>query len=147
MNYQIGDVAKKVGMTVEGLRFYERRGLLSPARRSPSGYRLYDEREIHLLQFVKAAQEMGFSLREIEELLALRDGSAKSCVSMRDHLAGKLQTVQRKIKLLRALEKDLSTSIQECEEQIRRGKPDECPILEDLGMGALVSAVETKTKR
>ena len=144
MTYRIGEVATRVGMTVEGLRFYERRGLLAPAHRTPSGYRLYGEREIRLLQFVRAAQEMGFSLAEIEDLLALRGGSGESCVAMSERLYAKLENVRRKIQLLKALENDLLSSIHKCEEQIRIGKPDQCPVLEELGTGALAPVVEEK---
>ena len=136
MSYQIGEVAKRVGMTVEGLRFYERRGLIKPAARSTSRYRLYGEREVDALLFVKAAQEMGFALREIEELLAMRAGKADSCEAMRDRLAGKLDAVRHKIKLLRKLEKDLASGVKRCDEQIRKGRHDECPVLDELGSGA-----------
>ena len=136
MTYQIGEVAKRVGMTVEGLRFYERRGLIKPAARSPSRYRLYGEREVQDLLFVKAAQEMGFALGEIQELLAMRHGSGDSCEAMRDRLAGKLDAVCHKIKLLRMLEKDLASGVKRCDEQIRTGHGHECPVLEELGSGA-----------
>ncbi len=133
MSYQIGEVAKRVGMTVEGLRFYERRGLIKPAARSPSRYRLYGEREVQALLFVKAAQEMGFSLGEIQELLEIRQGKGNSCEVMRDRLADKLDAVGHKIKLLRTLEKDLASGVQRCDEQIRKGRGHECPVLDELG--------------
>ena len=135
MSYQIGEVAKRVGMTVEGLRLYERRGLIEPAARSPSRYRLYGEREVQALLFVKAAQEMGFALREIEELLAMRQGKGDSCETMRDRLVGKLEAVRHKIKLLRRLEKDLAVGVKRCDEQIRKGYGNECPVLDELGSG------------
>ncbi len=135
MSYQIGEVAKRVGMTVEGLRFYERRGLIKPAARSTARYRLYGEREVQALLFVKAAQEMGFALREIEELLAIRQGKGDSCETMRDRLAGKLDGVRHKIKLLRRLEKDLVSGVKRCDEQIRKGRGHECPVLDQLGSG------------
>ncbi|MFQ5742124.1 MAG: MerR family transcriptional regulator, partial [Acidobacteriota bacterium] len=122
MSYRIGEVASYVGMSVEGLRFYERRGLLRPARRAPSGYRLYGDAELERVRFVKAAQEMGFSLHEIEELLALRDAAGETCLAVRERLVAKLESVGRKIRLLRALEGDLRDSVHRCEEQIRRGK-------------------------
>ena len=133
MSYQIGEVAKRVGMTVEGLRFYERRGLVKPAGRSPSRYRLYGEEEIRTLRFVKATQEMGFSLREIEELLEIRQGKGDNCEAMRERLAEKLEDVRRRIKLLRTFGKDLEVGIARCDGEIRRGRKDECPVLEELG--------------
>lgn len=133
MRYRIGEVAKRVGMTVEGLRFYERRGLIRPAARTPSRYRLYGEPEVQALLFVKAAQEMGFSLGEIEELLAMRQGKGDGCEAMRDRLAGKLDAVRHKIKLLRKLEKDLMSGVERCDEHIRKGLRHECPVLEEWG--------------
>ncbi len=135
MSYQIGEVAKRVGMTVEGLRFYERKGLINPARRSPSRYRLYGDREIQTLRFIRAAQEMGFALREVEELLAIRQGKDSNCAAMRDRLVDKLEGVRRKIKLLRVLENYLVSSVARCDEQLRRGK-NECPVLDELGAGS-----------
>ena len=135
MSYQIGEVAKRVGMTVEGLRFYERKGLVNPMARSPSRYRLYGDREIQTLRFIKAAQEMGFALREIEDLLEIRQGKGSNCAAMRDRLAEKLDGVRRKIKLLRVLEKDLAAGVARCDEQLRHGR-NECPVLDEFGASA-----------
>lgn len=143
MEYRIGEAARSVGMSVEGLRFYERRGLVRPARRTPSGYRLYGQREIDSLRFIRAAQEMGFSLREIEGLLTLRQGVDESCRSMRSQLQDKLGTVQRRIGLLRQFEHDLVASIELCDAQIDTGDATCCPVLEDLGSGlTLGSAID-----
>ena len=84
---------------------------------------------------MKAAQEMGFSLREIEDLLAMREGQSDSCETMRQHLAGKLDAVRRKIRLLRVLEEDLASGVERCDEQIRQGRGHECPVLDELGSG------------
>lgn len=133
MEYRIGEAARSVGMSVEGLRFYERRGLVRPARRTPSGYRLYGEREVDSLRFIRSAQEMGFSLREIQTLLTLRDGVDESCRSMRGQLQDKLATVRRRIELLRHFEGDLVASIELCDAQMATGDGGCCPVLENLG--------------
>lgn len=135
MEYRIGEAARCVGMSVEGLRFYERRGLVRPARRTASGYRLYGEAQVDSLRFIRAAQEMGFSLREIQGLLTLREGTDDSCSSMRGQLQDKLETVQRRIELLREFEDDLVASIELCDAQIDTGDPGSCPVLQDLGSG------------
>ena len=132
MDYRIGQVARRVGMTVEGLRYYERRGLLRPASRSASGYRLYGESDVERLRFVRAAQEMGFTLSEITELLELRDGSDRSYRSMRDHLAARLEEVRHRIGLLRAMCADLEDALQRCDRQLERGGGT-CPVVEELG--------------
>ena len=76
---------------------------------------------------------MGFSLGEIQELLEIRQGKGNSCEVMRDRLADKLDAVGHKIKLLRRLEKDLASGVQRCDEQIRKGRGHECPVLDELG--------------
>ena len=135
MEYRIGEAARCVGMSVEGLRFYERRGLVRPARRTASGYRLYGKAQVDALRFIRAAQEMGFSLREIQGLLTLREGTDDSCSSMRGQLQDKLETVQRRIELLREFEHDLVASIELCDAQIDTSDPGSCPVLQDLGSG------------
>lgn len=135
MEYRIGEAARSVGLSVEGLRFYERRGLVRPARRTVSGYRLYGQRQVDSLRFIRAAQEMGFSLREIRDLLTLRDGTGadESCRSMRGRLNHKLDTVRRRLELLREFERDLVACIERCDAQIDAGDAACCPVLEDLG--------------
>ena len=133
MEYRIGEIADRVGMTVEGLRFYDRRGLVRPTRRTQAGYRLYGEAELGSLRFIKAAQEMGFALREIEELMSLRDRPAESCVAVRDRLRSKLDSVRQRIRLLRAFEDDLESAVARCEAQVASGERRHCPVLEDLG--------------
>jgi len=147
MEYRIGEAARSVGLSVEGLRFYERRGLVLPARRTGSGYRLYGERQVESLRFIRAAQEMGFSLREIQELLALREGADESCRSMRARLLGKLDTVRRRIELLHQFERDLVASIERCDAQIVSGDSGCCPVLEDLGMRLARSAATQDSSR
>lgn len=139
VGHRIGQVAKRVGMTVEGLRYYEKRGLLRPAERSRSGYRLYGESEIDRLRFIKAAQEMGFSLGEIEELLELRDGSDRSCGAMRQHLEAKLERVRHRIELLQAMEQDLEDAVARCDEELRLRGGRRCPVLLELGARSLAA--------
>ena len=132
MAYRIGEVARRVGMTVEGLRFYERAGLVKPRRRTRGGYRLYSDEQIDTLRFVRAAQEMGFSLAEIRELLQLRRGTG-SCAAVRDRLLDKLGHVRQRIRLLRAFERQLDAAVARCERQLGSHDEARCPVLEELG--------------
>jgi len=143
MSYKIGEVAEMVGMTVEGLRYYNRRGLVRPARRTPSGYRLYGDRQLDRLRFVKASQEMGFSLEEIDELLEIRDGSDETCTAVQRRLEDKLDQVRRRLELLQAMEADLSLALERCEAQIAAGGGDDCPVLHGLGESAVASPSTT----
>ena len=72
---RISEVATKAGVNVQTLRYYERRGLLTPPPRTPSGYRVYEMDTVYLVRFIKRVQELGFSLTDIEQLLRLQDGS------------------------------------------------------------------------
>jgi len=75
----IGAIAKAAGVNTQTLRYYERRGMLQPVKRSTSGYRLYHEETARIVRFIKRAQQLGFSLEEVEELLALRENGARTC--------------------------------------------------------------------
>src|SRR5216683_3180414 len=71
---KIGQVATRAGVNIDTLRYYERRGLLAEPERRPSGYRDYPEETVPIIRFIKRAQDLGFTLNEIEELISLRDG-------------------------------------------------------------------------
>jgi len=77
--YTIGQAAKVTGVNIQTLRYYERRRLLSPISRKASGYRVYDEESLKRLRFIKNAQELGFSLKEISSLLDLKVSSKARC--------------------------------------------------------------------
>jgi MerR family mercuric resistance operon transcriptional regulator len=79
----VGEVAKQANVCIETLRYYERQGLIAPPPRSVSNYRLYPEETVRRVQFIKRAQELGFSLREIAELLALRATPDTPCADIR----------------------------------------------------------------
>lgn len=138
MAYTIGEVAQRVGMTVEGLRFYERRGLLRPARRTAAGYRLYEAPQLETLEFVRAAQRMGFSLEEIRELLELRSATG-SCADVRERLRHKREDVRERRRLLDAFERQLEGAIRRCDDELASGDADCCPVLDDLGHGISVT--------
>jgi Hg(II)-responsive transcriptional regulator len=125
---RIGEVAAEAGVNIQTLRFYERRGLLKEPPRRASGYREYPHEAVRLVRFIKRAQELGFSLREVEELLALRNRRRGSCAEVRRAAEAKLEDVSGKIRGLEAMRLALGVLIKSC----RRGDAGDCPILEAL---------------
>jgi MerR family transcriptional regulator, mercuric resistance operon regulatory protein len=129
------EVADQAGVNAQTLRYYERRGLLPEPPRSPGGYREYPVSAVSVLRFVKRAQELGFTLTEIEELLELAEGGPDSCARARSlaetHTAG----LEAKIADLRRMRDSLGALIATCE--LPRADRD-CPLLQALdGLGAL----------
>jgi len=93
----IGKVAKAVGVSVHAIRYYERLGLLPPAHRTESGYRVYPSDAVERLRFVRQAQALGFTLEEIKEILRLRYTGQSPCNCVRGMLEKKLEQVERQI--------------------------------------------------
>jgi len=126
---RIGEVASKAGVNAPTLRYYERRGILRKPDRRASGYREYDAETVRIVRFVKRAQELGFSLEEIEELLRLRTDRRGTCADVRSRAKAKLREIERKIESLRAMSGALETLLKTC---TRDASARECPILECL---------------
>ncbi len=124
-----GEVAQQAKVHVETLRYYERRGLVSIPLRSVSNYRLYPEDTVRRVRFIKRAQDLGLSLKEIKELLALRAAPKAQCGAVRERTVAKLKDIEEKIRALQAMKKALSKLVTECS---GRGPITECPILEAL---------------
>ncbi len=125
----IGQLAKEVGVNVQTVRYYERRKLLPSPVRKPSGYRLYGATESQRLRFIKNAQALGFTLREIAELLNLRVSSVARCGDVQRKAQAKLNQVEAKIRDLQVLAGALRSLIRDCQ----TGRPtDRCPILKNL---------------
>ena len=139
----IGQLAKTVGVNVQTIRYYERLHLLGPASRASSGYRLYGSGEEGRLRFIKNAQALGFTLREIAELLNLRVSSQARCGDVQRKAKEKLKCVEAKAQDLQALARALERLIRSC----RAGQPmDHCPILKSLEKERSAQ-VESRTKR
>ncbi|WHZ14941.1 MAG: Transcriptional regulator, MerR family [Nitrospira sp.] len=125
----IGQLAKIVGVNIQTIRYYERLNLLRPSARRPSGYKLYGHEEERRLRFIKNAQALGFTLREINELLALRITSTARCGDVLEKARAKLVQVESKVDDLQALARALNSLIRAC----RVGQPTGyCPILMSL---------------
>jgi len=132
---RIGEVAERAGVSVDTVRYYERRSLLPRAPRSEGGFRLFTLDAIERLRFIKEAQEMGFSLDEISMLLT--GGGAGECRQMRDLLQGKMLEINQKIKALRVFSRTLSRHLRACEDELaRRGAAAKCPVVAEIGHAA-----------
>ena len=137
----IGKVAEQTGLSVDTIRFYERSGLLQKPDRSEGGYRLFKDADVQELRFMRRAQELGFSLAEIKELVLIRQKHDHACNNVRELLAAKLEQVRVKISELKTLEAELGSSLRACNRDLRRAKrssshEESCPLLEKLVEGA-----------
>ncbi len=126
----IGKLAKQAEVNIETIRYYERRGLIPRPPRRESGYRQYNEDTVTRIQFIKRAKELGFSLREILELLSLRLDPGTTCGDVKKRAEIKIADIEEKIRTLQGMKKALMNLTVECK---GRGPVSECPILEALG--------------
>ncbi len=125
----IGEVARRAGVGVETVRFYERQGLLAEPARKASGYRQYTEDVVARLCFIRRAKELGFSLKEIAELFALRLDPATTCADVKRQAEAKLADIEAKIRDLQRMETTLRNLTASCR---GRGAASGCSILESL---------------
>ena len=125
----IGELAEIAGVQVTTVRFYERKGLLPPPPRRVSGYRMYGDDATQRLRFIQEAKELGFSLHEIAELLALRVGAGRTCRNIRQRAEYKITDVDAKIRQLKRFRRALQKLVAQCE---AGGTQGECPILDAL---------------
>ncbi len=125
----IGQVANRAGVGIETVRFYEREGLLEEPARRESGYRQYEADVVARLRFIKRAKELGFSLKEIKELLALRVDPTTTCAEVRSKAQAKVADIEEKIETLQRMKKALVKLTRSCSGQ---GPVSECPILDAL---------------
>lgn len=126
---QTGEVARQAGVNVETLRFYERRGILPEPPRRASGYREYPPDTVDLIRFIKRAQELGFSLKEIRELLDLRQGSRRATGQVPRLVKAKIAEIDQKIRDLEAMNQALAGLLGACEKKTSRTC---CPIIASL---------------
>ena len=131
-SYSIADLAHAAGVGVETVRYYERRGLVAQPARPGGGYRRYGGGHVHRIRFIKRAQDIGFTLEEIDSLLELEDGTDRKAVR---RIAGaRLAEIRRRIADLRRMERVLAHLLHDCE---RHGKAPRCPIIAAIaGAGA-----------
>jgi MerR family mercuric resistance operon transcriptional regulator len=128
---RIGEVAQRAGVSVDTIRYYEKRKLLPPSPRSEGGFRLFAVETIERVRFIKQAQEMGFSLDEIRTLLT--GGGIGACGQMRDLLHAKLEEICQRMKGLRTFKRTLTRHLQACEDELaRHGAAAKCPVVVEI---------------
>jgi DNA-binding transcriptional MerR regulator len=127
---RIGTIAKMVGLSVDAIRFYERNALLPRATRTSGGFRRYGQRELETLAFIRRAQGLGFTLKEVRELLKLRENRLQPCAPVRRRLEEKLADVRQKLADLQKLEHELRLALRNCNRELRK-RPAHCPILRE----------------
>ena len=128
---RIGEVAARSGVSIDTVRYYERRHLLPPAPRTEGGFRLFTAETVTRVQFIKQAQELGLSLDEIKEILMT--GGAKECRRVRDLLRAKLKEVDERIRLMEEFRQTLSNHLSACERTLKEeGNAAECPVMVNI---------------
>lgn len=125
----IGQVARRAGVGVETIRFYEREGLIAPPPRNASGYREYTEDAVRRIRFIQRAKDLGFSLTEVGALLALSARAGTDCDHVRERAYAKVADIDRRIQDLQSVREALMRLAAECVPGRAAG---ECPILSAL---------------
>jgi MerR family mercuric resistance operon transcriptional regulator len=128
---KIGKVARNAGLAIDTVRYYEREGLLQKPARTASGYRHYTTDAVARLRFIRQAKELGFSLAEIKDLLALRVTPGKSCADVKARAEAKIADVEQRIAQLDRMKRALAKLATACS---GRGPTSDCPILEAMDM-------------
>jgi Cu(I)-responsive transcriptional regulator len=124
----IGEVAEKSGVPAKTIRYYEDVGLIPPARRTESGYRDYDDRDLATLRFVQRARSLGFSVKDVGALLGLWHDNARASAEVKALAADHVSEIDRKLAELKSMRRTLVDLMERCHGDDR---PD-CPILDDL---------------
>jgi DNA-binding transcriptional MerR regulator len=127
--YSIGRLSKESGVSLQAIRYYERQGLLAPMARTEAGYRIFQSETARRIRFIKRAQELGFTLTEVKELLSLRADGHTTQAEIRRRAEAKLSDVALKIRHLQAIHASLSLLTKSCD---GCGAVEDCPILENL---------------
>ena len=125
---QIGEAAAQSGVSAKMIRYYEEIGLIPPSARQPQGYRKYDERDVNRLRFVARARDLGFSIKEIAELLRLYSDRRRSSADVKRIALRHVAELETKIQAMRQLKR----TIQQLADRCHGDERPECPILEDL---------------
>lgn len=125
----IGEIARQGGVSVETMRYYEQQGLIPTPDRDTNGYRRYSPDAVRQIQFIKRAQDVGFTLKDIGDLLTLKADPGASCCDVRERARGKLTEIDEKLAVLLRMRDVLATWTDACPSE---GPVSACPILDAL---------------
>ena len=139
-----GQLAEGAGVGIETIRYYERKGLLPPPARSRSGYRRFPAESVDRLRSIRQAQHLGFSLKEIQELLSLRIDPKASCSEVRQRAQAKIDEIEQRLRGLQRIREVLWRLIEACG---GRGPTAACPILEALEASENDDRVDKRKKK
>jgi DNA-binding transcriptional MerR regulator len=133
-NYRIGEIAERTGVSVETLRYYEKRRLLNAPARTEGGFRVYSDAVVNQVKFIKQAQSLGLTLDDIHQLAAgrLRSHYAPSCRKVRGLLTRRIEDIDARIKELREFRRTLHEHLASCERALASVAEPSCPTIEAL---------------
>lgn len=132
-NYTIGTLAKEVGVGIQTIRFYERKGLLQQPEKRATGYRQYGTEDAQRITFIKRSQDLGFTLKEIKGLLEINTRPRATCADIQDKTEAKLEEIEAKILDLKRMKKSLEKLLKACGDGKKAAS--ECKILDCFGSG------------
>ena len=125
----IGELAKAVNLNTQTIRYYERIGLINKPNTSKSGYRIYPDKAVNILRFIKHAKDIGFSLKQISEIFSLDNNKYNTCSNIKRLAEEKVYEIDKKLNSLNLMRKELLNLISLCEE---KNDGPGCPILDIL---------------
>jgi MerR family copper efflux transcriptional regulator len=128
VTFNIGRAAEQSGVSAKMIRYYESLGLLKAAKRTDAGYRIYDENDIHTLRFVRRARDLGFSMKQIEQLLGLWQNRRRASAEVRRVAELHITELNERIRELQSMRRTLEQLVHDCRGDAR----PQCPILDDL---------------
>lgn len=140
----IGDIAKTTGISAKMIRYYEETGLIRPATRALSGYRICSDNDLQTLRFVRRVRDLGFTVKQIDDLLTLWRDRTRASASVKEIAMGRVAALERKMQELKEMPDMLLYLASHCHDDDR---PD-CPILKTLGSTeAVVPLPKTRDRR
>ena len=131
----IGAVARRTGLAVSAIRYYEEVGLVPSGSRSEGGHRVYPDAVVSVLSLIRHCRDLGFSIEDTRALLSLADNADGDCQGARDVAASHLTAVRNKMAELRQLERSLARFVRDCDQECLGGPAAQCCIFEDLRKG------------
>ena len=132
---RISQIAKRAGVHIETIRFYERKGLIAQPPRPNGGYRDYPKEAVAKIRFIRRAKDLGFSLAEIEQLLSLQTNPKATCANVKQRAEAKILAIQERVKDLQTMKRALGNLVESCSGS---GTLDHCPIMDCIALFAVV---------